>query len=208
MSSINYYVEVGFLDLYKPNGEIWSDLNVPLNRIAAVVTRSSVSHCCLVIPEFKSGDTRYSQENRNAYEITYAAEKVKCEPAKGFTRIGWNMFSVQVSQSQYKRLKKFCKDVVNGGAGYNYLGFYTFWLPWVLHLDTPNSWFCSQFIVAALQDAGVLDKTNKRGWAIRPAQISPGSLRTIVIRTLGGIGTITHGRMLNQHQRRQHDSIV
>ncbi len=77
----------------------------------------------------------------------------------------WDVLPVPVSPRDVSELHSFCRDHV--GGRYDYLGVLAFKIPLLRH--KLNWWFCSEFVVAALQRAGRLS-------LFEPSRLTPNGL--------------------------------
>jgi hypothetical protein len=80
--------------------------------------------------------------------------------------------TITVDSEHFNNMLMFLDESVKKSRGYNYWGFWMFYL-WPHSGERDNRWFCSEFISTALMKAGLEIKYD-------PCKMTPGKIHQIV----------------------------
>lgn len=127
-----------------------------LSRIVKLYTRKEYSHVSISLDE--NLENMYSFGRENPYLILPAGfvhEGVDVGTFKRFKKTKTAIYSLQVSDEQYEKLKqeidKFNKDKEN--YDFNIMGLFTAMFRW--NLKREKKLYCAEFVKVVLDDAGV-----------------------------------------------------
>ena len=153
-----------YLLFYKPNHE-----DPIQNRIVAQLD-GPFCHVEMAFPE------KYGEEpwEKTIYGSSIYQNESVFFKKKSYQREGYVSFAIEVSNSQYHKIKKFCQDQMNAKIPFSRLAMYAAYLPFQIYYT--NATFCSKHVSTALQHANVDIAMN-----LNPSITSPSKLYKYLI---------------------------
>jgi len=131
------------LAFYKGNATDMSDWKMKL----AKKLMGDFIHIAII---FKEGSDYYASDAKYGHTISWT-------PCKEFSRNGYIMYPVPVSQQEYTIIKNYCRDAHNRQAGYNYKGQLLCLTPFAdLGDGKEEVYTCPELIVHAFQKAKLM----------------------------------------------------
>jgi len=137
-----------------------------LNRVAANLAPKSTTgkpkiHVELFFPSGKETAEESDVISGKACSIYYNSTVFFVQ--KNFSRKQWSFRTLNVNDSQYKKVKTFCQNHV--GDQFNHLTYFTYPLKcnmatpyWATRFGYKPRWFCSEIVTEALKAGNILDQ--------------------------------------------------